>query len=268
MSDIRTIRPGILVSLKTHKSGNTKYRKRDIAPATITESGTLVSKWETDKTVFDPDEQRQAEKVVSTASYLIRKLCVKSDHGLLCLDSRAEELDEAIAEGRAMVDEFNARARYTRVEVNVICGRVVADDVQATRAIFSETEKFLSEMQAGLAELDVKKVRATMRKAKDVGQMLAPDANATIRAAVSVASEACKKIVKAGNQVAIEIDQAAIDTIGQARSAFLDFDFDPEAPEVEAPQIIAPRAIDFGGDMQPYELPTARSSFAREFEAS
>jgi len=253
MNEIRTLRPGVLVSLKTRTRGNVKYDKRDLEFAHLTGDGTQVSRWETEKTVYDAAEQKEASQVVSSASYLIRKLCVASEHGLLCPDSRADQLPAAITAARELADQFNAGATYTRVEVNVICGRVVADDVEATRAIFSETERFLAEMQTGLKELDVKKVRATIRKAKDVGQMLAPDANATVIAAVNVASAACKKIRKAGNQAAIAIDQNAINAIGQARNSFLDFDFDGTDVQVEAPAPIL-RAIDFAEEVGGYAV--------------
>ena len=246
MNEIRTLRPGVLVSLKTRTRGTVKYDKRDLEFAHLTGDGTQVSRWETEKTVFDAAEQKEASQVVSSASYLIRKLCVQSEHGLLCPDSRADQLPAAITAARELADQFNAGATYTRVEVNVICGRVVADDVEATRAIFSETERFLQQMQDGLQELDVKKVRAVMRKAKDVGQMLAPEANQAIASAVSVASAACRKIVKAGNQAAIAIDQNAINAIGAARNSFLDFDI--TEVEVDTPQIITPRGIDFADE--------------------
>ena len=249
----RVLRPGILVSLKSKARGNTRYHKRDLEYAHLTENGTQVSRWDTTKTVYDPDEQKEASRVVSSASYLIRKLCIESEHGLLCPVERADELNEAIAEAREMVASFNATSRYTTVEVNVICGQVVADDMNTTRAIFSETEQFMEAMQRGLEELDVKKVRYLMKKAKDVGQMLAPDTSQTVAIAVNAASAACKKIVKAGNQAAIAIDQNAIDTIGLARNSFLDFDFDGTDVQVEAPAPIL-RAIDFEEEVGGYAV--------------
>lgn len=242
MTEIRTLRPGILVSLKTRVNGGVTYFKRDIEYAHTEADGTQVSRWDTTKVVIDPEEQRTATETANRARYLVARLCAKSDHGLLCLDSKLDELNAAIAEARQLCDDFNATAVNTRVEVNVICGRVVADDVEATRAIFSETERFLAEMQEGLKELDVKKVRAACAKALDVGQMLAPDASETIAAAVNTARAAAKKIVKAGEQVAFKIDESTLETIGSARNSFLDFDTADVDIEAAAPQ---GRALDF-----------------------
>jgi hypothetical protein len=63
-----------------------------------------------------------------------------------------------------------------------------------------------------------------------------------------VAREAARKIVKAGDQAKAEIDQATMDKIASARTAFLDLDeIDVEiaAPEADA------RAIDLETDEGP-----------------
>lgn len=244
-SDVRKIKPGILVSLKTHQSGNRSYQKRELEHPHITEGGVQRSRWDTTKIVFDPDEAKEAGQVANRARYLITRLCADTAHGPLCPVERRDELVEAIAEARELTENFNMKATFTRVEVNVICGEIVADDLEAARALFSETEKFLNQMQEGLRELDVKKVRAICVKALDVGQMLSPEAGANIAVAVNAARAQCKKIVAAGEQVAIQIDQRTIDTIGLARNSFLDFGMDNN---VDIEPAYTPRALDFDAE--------------------
>lgn len=239
---IRTLRPGILVSLKTSVRGGVKYRKVDLESGYDPDTGAEVSRWDTTKIVYDPEEHRAARQTASRGRYLVSRVCAESRHGLLCPQDSVAELEAALAEAQALCDTFNASAEHTRVEVNVVCGQIVADDVMATRALFRETEEFLEQMQKGLAELDVNKVREMCKKALDVGQMLAPEANETIAAAVDAARAECRKIVKAGEQVAIEIDKATLDALGQARNAFLDFD-DPQIEIDGAVQV--GRALDF-----------------------
>lgn len=245
MSDvnIRTIRPGLLVSVHARQSGNRSYQKRDIERAHVTESGTERSAWETTKIVFDPAEAKTASQVANRARYLITRLCADTAHGPLCPLNRRDELKQAVAEARALVAEFNEKAVFSRVEINVICGEVVADDVEAARALFSETEKFMAQMQEGLQALDVKKVRAAAAKLLDIGQMLSPEANADVAAAVNTARAAARKIVAAGEQAAIEIDQQAIAKIGVARSSFLDFGMSDNEVVIEHERF--GRALDF-----------------------
>lgn len=262
MSEVKKIRPGLLISLKTHQSGGRSYQKREIERPHVTEGGVERSRWDTTKIVFDPKEAKEAGQVANRARYLITRLCADTAHGPLCPSERRGELYEAIAEARELTADFNARAVFTRVDVNVICGEVVADDVEAARALFSETERFMAEMQEGLKELDVKKVRALCSKALDVGQMLSPEASASIAVAVNAARGACKRIVAAGEQVAVAIDQRAINAIGLARNSFLDFDTDNDV-EIESART-GGRALDLEADASDYEFVSSRRELDTE----
>jgi len=265
MSEVfRNLRPGILISIKTHQSGNRSYQKREIERAHLTEGGVERSRWDTTKIVFDPAEAKAAGQIANRARYLVTRLCADTAHGPLCPVDRREELNEAINEARSLARDFNDTAVFSRVEVNVICGEIIADDVNTARALFSETERFMAQMQEGLENLDVKKVRAICVKVLDVGQMLSPEAGATMAVAVSAARSACKKIVAAGEQVAIEIDQNAIDTIGLARNSFLDFGMSDSDIEVESSH--APRALDF--EAEEYELPEEEARRADTWQAA
>ena len=44
-----TIRPGLLVSLKTTVRGNVSYQHTDIEPEHLTETGQQLAKWETER---------------------------------------------------------------------------------------------------------------------------------------------------------------------------------------------------------------------------
>lgn len=246
---IRTLRPGVLVSLKTSVRGGVKYRKVDLESERDPDTGAQISRWDTTKVVFDPEEQKLASQTTNRARYLVARVCAESRHGLICPEDKTPELEAAIAEAQELCDEFNMSAVHTRVEVNVVCGRIVADDIMATQALFRETEQFLEQMEEGLAQLDVKKVRELCKRALDVGQMLAPDANNTVAAAVNAARSQCRKIVAAGEQVAIELDESTLNTIGAARNQFLDFDMS-EGVEVDDAPVVAARGLDFEPEAQ------------------
>ena len=101
----------------------------------------------------------------------------------------------------------------------------------------------MAQMQDGLQNLDVKKVRAACAKLLDLGQMLSPEANRDVAAAVNTARAAARKIVAAGEQAAIEIDRQAIAKIGVARSSFLDFGMATDEVVIEHERFS--RALDF-----------------------
>jgi hypothetical protein len=97
---VTTLRPGLLVSLNTRVQGNVSYRKAIIEEEHITDEGTQMARWETERTVLDPAEAETAKKVRGKARSLITGVCAASAFGLLCRLDRQGDLEDAIAEAR------------------------------------------------------------------------------------------------------------------------------------------------------------------------
>lgn len=247
MTNISTLRPGLLVSLKTSIKGNVAYRKAIIDAAHIVDDGAEQERWETERTITDPVEYEAARKARSKAAGAIRAICAHSAFGMLCPESAAEELEAAIRKATEIADEFNEGAALTRISVNVLTGRIAPDDVEAVKAINSELRDFLEDMERGVRNLDVKVIREAATRAKEIGAMLSPDAAARVQIAVDAARMAAKRIVQAGDQAAAEIDMRAVRAITEARTAFLDLDGGAEvaapAPEQRALDLTPAAAI-------------------------
>ena len=225
---VTTLRPGLLVSLKTALRGNVSYNKHTLESEHLTEEGAEKAKWETERTIVNPAEHARAIEVRGRAATLVRAVCAKSAFGLLCPESRAAELDVAIGEAHKLVREFNQSAELTNISVYVITGRVAADDVEAVKAINSEVRDLMADMSEGLQQLDVQKIREAANKAKQLGSMLTEDAEKRVAVAIDAAREVARRIVKAGEQAAMEVDAQAIRKITEMRTTFLDLE------EVEA----------------------------------
>jgi len=240
MPNTSTLRPGLLVSLKTSVRGNVSYIRKDIVAEHVTDDGKKESKWETERTVIDPAEHEMARQAVTAATLPIRKVCSWSAFGLLCPENKADELDAAIAESHRVVDAFNANANLTRVSVYIMCGRIAPDDVEAMKAINSEIADLLTQMEVGVKNLDVKSIREAANKARTIGTMLTDDASERVAIAIEAARKAARAINKAGEQAAQEVDLSAIRRITDARTSFLDLD---DAAEIAAPKASV-RAVD------------------------
>ena len=143
MSNIETLRPGFLISLKTSVRGNVQYAKRDLTQETLTEDGKAVVEWETKRTIADPAEYKKAGEARSKARSIIGSVCVSSAFGLLCPEKAQEELDRAVRDAHKVVDDFNSTATLTRVSVYVMVGKIAADDVEAVKAINSEVSDLI-----------------------------------------------------------------------------------------------------------------------------
>jgi len=239
MSATKTLRPGLLVSLKSSVEGNINYIPGE-RETRIDANGQEITEIETTRVIADPDEFKRAGEARSKARGMISAVCVKSDFGLLCTAADRPLLDDAIKSAHAIADAFNATAQITRVSIFAIVGQVASDDVEAVRAINSEVAGLLSKMEAGLRNLDVKAIREAANSAKQIGQMLSPDAAVRVQMAVDAARSSARKIVKAAETAAAEVDLRAIRKVTEARTAFLDLD---HAKEVGVPRQEA-RALD------------------------
>lgn len=224
MTNVSTIRPGLLVSLKSGMRGNVSWERVDIEQEHDTPEGTREARWETQRVIADPAEHEAATKARGKALTLIRRACAKSAFGLLCPENSAENLYKAIDQARKIVKDFNDKASLTVISVNALVGRIASDDVEAAQAIASEIRDLISDMEDGVKKLDVKAIREAATKAKSVGQMLAPTMQAKVQIAIDEARAAARKIVKAGEENAQEVDRVALRRLKEARTMFLDIE--------------------------------------------
>jgi len=227
-----TLRPGLLVAVTTSIRGNVRYRTTDLG-TTTTVDGAEESRWETERHVTDKAEQERASKARSAARSLVQSACAQSAFGLLCPESKREDLEAAIGGARAIVDQFNSDATVTRVAFNVLCGRIAPDDAEAIKAINAEMSDLMERMAEGMRNLDVTVIRDACNRAKAVGTMLIPEMQQRIQGAIDVARKTARDAVKAAEIGAQEVDRAAIARIQEARTAFLDLDEQAPIGEVE-----------------------------------
>jgi hypothetical protein len=251
--------PGLLVGLSTSIRGNVKHNKTETVE-TMSDDGSLLAEWETERITLDPAEYENAVKVRSQARGKIASVCSWTAFGYLCPVSKTDELNRAIAEGRKLCEDFNADASVTRIGFFVLTGNIAGDDVSAVRAINGEVRGLLADMAEGINKLDVEVVRKAAKQLQQVGSMLPEDAKTLVKEAVDAARKQATKIVAAGVQAAQEIDKAVLAKLAEARTAFLDID---EAAVMQDPTDKSGRAI----DLAPHEAGTEPAApAARDLE--
>lgn len=253
-----TLRPGLLISLRSSVTGNVSYERRELVHKKG-KDGSDIASWTTIRVIADRVEYEAAHKTRSKARSTITSVCTNSAFGLMCPESDEGDLEAAISEARKIAEKFNETAKLSRVGVYVITGRIAADDVEAVRAINSEVRELLDDMKEGLKNLDVKRVRDAAAKAKAIGNMLSPDAALRIQSAVEAARKSATKMAKAGDQLSMEIDNRTIRTIAESRTAFLDID-------VEKKEIAKPKASGRAVDLSPTKDQKQQKASGRKVE--
>jgi hypothetical protein len=235
-----TVRPGLLVIMKTSIIGNMKYTSATKENKTL-EDGAKFTKWEGTCTVADPAEQERASKVRSNASGYVISSCLYTGFGLLCPDDKVDAFREALAKARAEVDAFNETANYSYIKFYVMVGRIAANDMEAREAIASELGSLINTMETGVKNADVKVIRDAAYAARQLGGMLTDEMRESIKEVIDMARSAASKYAKAGEKAAKEIDLATVKELSKRRSAFLDLS---GIEEVKAPVKGSKRAVE------------------------
>jgi hypothetical protein len=260
-----TLRPGLLVSLKTALHGNVAYKVNEIEEDHLDDDGVRRATWQTERTIRDPQEHEEAIKVRTRCRSLITGVCSTSSFGLLCPEAWEGRLADAVEEAQELVAEFNSRSALTRISVYVLVGRIAASDSEAVRAINSDIRELLDTMENGLRRLDVRSVREAATKARSLGAMLSEDASEQVVEAIAMARRAARAIVRAGEEGEAEINREALDVLARARTSFLDLDGEREVavPTTVGRGIDLPMAAagdEFGDDDLPdFSRPAVRT---------
>jgi len=222
------MRPGILVALRTRVSGGVHYARTDLPvdPSEADDAVGSIARWETIRTMEDPEEYKRAREVGALASAAISRLCIRTSFGLLCPTSREEELDLAIAAARWNVDLWNTQTMHTTVTVNAIKGRIADNDEEAVRSLIAEATELVERMDQGLARADVQVIRDAASRARKLIGIMDNQAADSISAAVDAARQAAREIVrrvdtegKRAEDIVGTVNREAFDG---ARFAFLD----------------------------------------------
>jgi len=239
------IRPGLLVSLKTTIRGGVSYQTETIESDHL-QGEARVAEWRTRREIADAAEHDSAVRARGLARTAILRTCCASTFGLLCPSSNESALSDGIAEARRVADEFNRGARFSRLDVFVIAGRIADSDTEAAAAIGSEVRDLIEAMERGVRNADPAAIREAANKARELSGMLSTDTAAAVSAAIaevrSVARDIVRRVERSGETAASVVQGLQLEALKAARFAVLDVDSVPAADA--APVDIFAPAID------------------------
>lgn len=223
---IANIKPGILVALKTSVRGGVAYSRRELDTPEGAPDGTM-QRWETTRTIDNPDDYTAAKAIRSMAVSKVRRVCVATDFGLLCPEAKEAALDEAIEDARALVAAHNEdREVRTRVDFYVLKGRVASSDEEAARGIAAEVRGLLEAMDRGVAAGDPAAVREAASRARKLEQVLddvtAKKVGEAVSEARAAAREITRRVIDGGEALDAVVSEISRERIEAARFTFLD----------------------------------------------
>lgn len=243
--DTRTIRPGLLVGLKTSIVGGPAYFRKDLENEQVGDESR--KKWETVRVVQHVDELAAAQLTRNRARGEVVRVCMYTSFGLLCTVDREPELLAAIERAQRMVRDHNDVNRNVKVQLYVLRGRVADNDEMAARAIAAELRGLIEEMGAAVDRADPEAIRRAATEARKMLGVLSEEkqelATKAIEAARKAARQIATRVEKKGEAIAQVIKEIDGSAIAAARMAFLDLD-EPAAPAATTDAAPVVRDID------------------------
>lgn len=183
----------------------------------------------TEHTIYNPEEQERCEKLRSSLSGSLTKLCTTIGGGLYSLPLDAEEeFDRARLEVVKLAREFNQESTHYKLTVTPVKLMPVAvgEEEVLARKVAYEVQLCMREMREALDAMDVDAIRAAALSAKYKAKSLAVGQDrAILEGAVQAARQAAVQIAKEVREKGdlVEKEKIRINTsaIDSARILFL-----------------------------------------------
>lgn len=269
-----TLRPSILVVLRTTVTGGVTYDRTDLDTGEAPMPGVSRRRWVTDCTIMDPEEHERAGKVRSAARSLFTRICVDAPLGLMLPLTITEEgedadiaraqaqVDVVEAEARALIATHNDIAKHTHItlESSTFTFSSPAQAARNERALRTEIARLMDLMEVGISKADPKVIQGAADRARELAQILGEEAKGVATAAIEQARKArsaiLKRIIKEGEDAQTVVMGISRGMIASARTAFLDFD---DAPVTAEAPMGAQRSLDLSavevGEVAPEVVP-------------
>jgi hypothetical protein len=239
----RKIADGYLVALSTSIENGPQYGRADV---TTDLDGTAERKsWRATKYVAHVAEYERAVDLRSKARTVVARHCAFIGFCFLCRDDRLPRLQTDMEDLQSKVAEFNSTATSAvRVTVNALIGRLARDDAATIAVVRAEVDGLLSAMKNGAETGDVEAMRSGAKKARNAVKMLTPAMEADFGETITKVQKAAKRLVKAADTAAAQVDADVLADLDGARMRFLDLS---EPMPLAAEPVPAPaRQLDLG----------------------
>lgn len=230
------LRPAILVSLATSVKGGSTSERLDLDAHL--EGASKVEKWQTTKTVFDPEEHRRAGETRKSIRRLFEGVARWTPFGLVVELEREAELREAVAQAEALAAEFNAGATHSRVKFSWLPARIDqgGNAADAVIAIRQEIGGLMEDLERASRAGEVESIRDISNRATSLGKLLAEGSPGTgqlgvaVEEARRVARAVVRRVEKAGERLEDVLTESNLAPVSAARFLFLG-DEDVTEPE-------------------------------------
>lgn len=193
---------------------------------TYTQSGKVVkthddgsedSSWVTHSHYADRAETKEANRVYQRARQAILAVTTHVPGlGLTTPATRREELLKAIAKARALVDEFNYRARYCRISFYASPTEAVRGAPNAAEGVRDRVFEATHTMREALTKFDVKTARDALYSTKRLVDVIdSPETRIELRKVRKEAADLAREVARMVKTFDGKIEDALASSMGE-----------------------------------------------------
>lgn len=195
---VMKIEPCIVVRDTLTVERAVRYDRRNHT-VTNNPDGSEDATWEGKRHYKNRQEAQQADRIYAQARSKLRSVCLRTDLGFICPESKKAELDQAIEAARKVVEDANAGFQYCHVNFRVVLLELKPANEDGVAILRESLERTTKAVQEALADFDVKKARTLLATTKQFMDVLADPASK--QALITVREEARKVAAEVANVV-------------------------------------------------------------------
>lgn len=193
-TDNFTIEPCILVRDRVTVDRAVKYHRTELGKQ-VNDDGSEDAKWETERHYKNRGEAMKADRVYHSVRSKLQEVCLKTGIGFVCPLSRKQELEEAVARGKQLVDEFNAEATHCHIRFLVVCTEITPANVEGVQLLRDTLNHSASSIREALQNFNPAKARDAVRASKKMVDVLSDNATKKeLQEACDEAKVLCREI--------------------------------------------------------------------------
>ena len=190
------IEPCVLVRDRLTVNRGVSYHRRDL-DTRRNDDGSEDALWETQRHFKNREEAKEADRVYAKARQRIRSVCLATDIGFICPAPKRKELDTALTEAKELVDDFNSRANWCRINYLVVCTDILPENEGGVQLLQQTLQDTTNDLRKALQDFDAKKTRDVLYATKRMVDVLSdPESREELRSAREDTAQLCKEITR------------------------------------------------------------------------
>jgi len=192
------LKEGWLVAGDVHLCGCTKYVQRN-RQETLT-GKQLDGSWETVRVTEDAEEEKTAQNICGRVRRRLKKIGAVTGVGYFVLKEDEPALRSTLKEVTDMVNEFNQRARFAKVSLDIAIFDLHSDNTAALRSLVSTATTLLTELRTAMSNANVVKMRDVIQRANGLETFLPEEQGEVLRDAFESARRAAREMTRAAKK--------------------------------------------------------------------